>query len=402
MSVGEPPPPPSHRSYRILTHLSLCFHLRVLPQNISNTRGVLNKSQKNEKSGDSVPVVKNTNPSSLRLHTDFLNTSSNSTNTVSDTSTASTLQVPTVIASKAVAFIPNITYSIPPPPSNFTLSSKDPQSYQLTGPIDNIDERDRHNPLAVPEYAQEMFEYFKEQEKVTSVRPHYLLKQPQVSETMRSVLVDWMINVQTQFKLAPETLFLAISLVDRFLDAVVVPRDKVQLTGVTALFIASKYEEVWAPRVCDFVSVCDNLYPSQEIVGMEKRMLTTFGYKITMPTAYTFLTRYLKAAHADTTIAQMSCYVLEASLLSYSLLQYFPSQLAAAAVLIARSSTERNPWSPTLLRYTGYYEEDIKPIARDVLNQKSCLDPNLKSVDSKYGTKRNGRISQYGAFLTCE
>ena len=244
--------------------------------------------------------------------------------------------------------------------------------------------------------------HYKEQERTTSVRPHYLSMQPQIDESMRAVLIDWLINVQVQFKLVPETLYLAVSLVDRYLEKAEVVRTKLQLVGVTALFVAAKYEEVWAPRVSDFVSVCDNLYSRQEIVQMEQDLLNKLQYRISMPTAYTFLVRYLQVGHSDSTIAQISCYILEGCLLSYPLLRYLPSQLAAAAVLIARNSTHRNPWSPTLLRYSQYYEEDILPIARDILDKKSRINVNLTAVNTKYGAKRFGRVAAHGAFLSCE
>ena len=348
-------------------------------------------ASKTTKSDQYVPVVKKSKESSalfnLNAATNINSINAGTTTVAKATATAST---------NASAFIP------PPPQPTTTPVYVDPSSYQLVGNVDNIDERDRHDPLSVPEYAQEMYLHFKEQERTTSVRPHYLSMQPQINETMRAILVDWMINVQVQFRLVPDTLYLAVNLLDRYLEKVEVPRTKLQLAGITALFIAAKYEEVWAPRIYDFVSVCDNLYSRQEIVQMEKHMLNALKYKISMPTAYTFLVRYLKAAHADVTIAQISCYILEVTLLSYPLLRYLPSQLAAAAILVARNSTGRNPWSPTLLRYAQYYEEDIMPIARDILDKKSRIDSNLTAVNKKYGAKRFGRVAAHGAFLSCE
>lgn len=315
---------------------------------------------------------------------------------VFDKHTTSKVQITKVVSVNEDADIP------PPPEPIITPAYVNPNSYQLVGYIDNIDERNRHNPLAVPEYAQEMFLHFREQERTASVRPHFLSMQPQIDETMRAVLVDWLINVQTQFELAPESLYLAVNLVDRYLEKAEVIRTKLQLLGVAALFVAAKYEEVWTPRISDFVSVCDSLYSRKEIVQMERDILNKLHYKISVPTAYTFLVRFLQAGHSDTTIAQLSCYILEGSLLSYPLLRYLPSQLAAAAVLIARNSTHRNPWSPTLLSYSQYYEEDILPIARDVLARKSQMNANLLAVNTKYSTKCFGRVAARGVFLSCE
>jgi hypothetical protein len=94
---------------------------------------------------------------------------------------------------------------------------------------------------------------------------------------------------------------------------------------------------------------------------MEKIILKKLEYQITIPSAHAFLVRYLKAAHADKKIVQLSCFILDGTLQSYNMLHYLPSQLAAAAVFIARRTVGHYAWSPTLLKYAQYREEDVKP-----------------------------------------
>ena len=72
--------------------------------------------------------------------------------------------------------------------------------------------------------------------------------------------MDWIIEVHLKFKLLPETLFITVSLIDRFLERVQIKRHNLQLVGVTAMLIASKYEEIYAPEVNDFVYITDNAY----------------------------------------------------------------------------------------------------------------------------------------------
>ena len=104
---------------------------------------------------------------------------------------------------------------------------------------------------------------------------------------------------------------------------------------------------------------------------MEETILKTLQYQVTIPSAHAFLVRYLKAGHADKKIVQLSCYLLDGTLQSYHLLNYLPSQLAAAAVFIARRVVGRNAWSPTMLKYAAYCEEQIIPVARALLNEKA-------------------------------
>jgi cyclin B len=73
--------------------------------------------------------------------------------------------------------------------------------------------------------------------------------QPDVNEKMRDILIDWLVEVHLKYKLVPETLYLTVSLIDKYLEKVVVNREKLQLVGVTAMLIASKYEEIYAPEV---------------------------------------------------------------------------------------------------------------------------------------------------------
>jgi len=269
----------------------------------------------------------------------------------------------------------------------------DPLSYQHIGQVDNIDERDSSDPLCATEYVIEMYSHFREKENKTSVRPLYMESQPHINERMRSILVDWLVEVHLKFKLVPETLYLTVNLIDRYLERKEVSRPKLQLIGVSCLLISSKYEEIYPPELRDLVYICDRAYTQNEIIEMEEIILKALEYQITIPSAHAFLVRYLKAGHADKKIVQISCYILDGTLQSYNLLHYLPSQLAAAAVFIARRTVGRNSWSPTLLKYAAYCEEEILPVARAVLAEKSSSSPELRAVNKKYTSSRYGAVA---------
>jgi cyclin B len=92
---------------------------------------------------------------------------------------------------------------------------------------------------------------------------------------MRSILVDWLVEVHLKFKLVQESLYLTINLIDRYLERKQAHRSKLQLVGVTAMLIACKYEEIYPPIVKDFVYITDNAYTKDEILDMERDMLET-------------------------------------------------------------------------------------------------------------------------------
>ena len=222
--------------------------------------------------------------------------------------------------------------------------------------------------------------------------------QPHLNKTIRAILIDWIIDVHLKFKLLPATLYLTVNLIDRYLERVVVERPTLQLVGITCLLIASKYEEIYFPQLRSLVAICDNTYGSDDILDMEDSILKALEYQVTVPTAQFFLIRYLKAAHANEEMIHRACYLLEGTLLNYDLLKYYPSELACAAVMIARKCSGRPLWSPTLLKLTESRGEDVVPVARALLEAKasettSSYGAGLKAVDRKYGSARRCKVS---------
>jgi hypothetical protein len=138
--------------------------------------------------------------------------------------------------------------------------------------IPSVDRPDAGNTQAVAEYAADIFKYLRERETVMRLKDDYMQSQQDVTEKMRMILVDWLVEVHWKFKLSPDTLFLTIHLLDRYLSHVNVKRTKLQLVGVTCMLLASKHEEIYPPEIKDFVHVTDKAYTKQEILNMEVRL----------------------------------------------------------------------------------------------------------------------------------
>jgi hypothetical protein len=116
---------------------------------------------------------------------------------------------------------------------------------------------------------------------------------------MRAILIDWLIQVHGKFKLLPETLFITVNLIDRYLEKVIIQRNQLQLVGVTSMLIASKYEEIYAPEVKDFVYITDRAYTREDILDMEQQMLYALEFNIGISSTYRFLERYSKIGRAQ-------------------------------------------------------------------------------------------------------
>lgn len=136
--------------------------------------------------------------------------------------------------------------------------------------------------VSCSDYAHEIFLYLREAEVVifhdvplyyTGVhlkvrfRPNanYMRKQPDISSNMRSILMEWLVEVADEYKLHSQTLYLGASYVDRFLSRMSVTRSKLQLLGTAALYLAAKLEEIYPPELKDFVYITDDTYSKRQV-----------------------------------------------------------------------------------------------------------------------------------------
>lgn len=228
--------------------------------------------------------------------------------------------------------------------------------------VPDLDKEDIDDPLMVSEYVVEIFDYLKELEETTMANPNYMDNQNELEWKMRGILVDWLLEVHSRFRLLPETLFLAVNIIDRFLSSKVVQLDRLQLVGVTAMFIASKYEEVLSPHVQNFRHVADDGFTEDEILSAERFVLAALDYDLSYPNPMNFLRRISKADNYDIQTRTLGKYLLEISCLDHRFIQHPPSQVAAAAMYLARIVLERGEWDDTLAHYAGYTEEEIQPV----------------------------------------
>lgn len=226
----------------------------------------------------------------------------------------------------------------------------------------NLDDDDVDDPLMVSEYVVEIFEYLKELEITTMANPEYMDQQTELEWKMRGILVDWLLEVHTRFRLLPETLFLAVNIIDRFLSNKIVQLDRLQLVGVTAMFIASKYEEVLSPHVQNFRHVADDGFTEEEILSAERFVLAALNYDLSYPNPMNFLRRISKADNYDIQTRTLGKYLLEISCLDHRFIAHPPSQVAAAAMYLSRLVLERGEWDETLSHYAGYTEDEIQPV----------------------------------------
>ncbi|KAH9638012.1 hypothetical protein HF086_014873 [Spodoptera exigua] len=272
---------------------------------------------------------------------------------------------------------------------------------QLPEDIEDIDAGDNNSPLLMSIYIKDIYNYLTELEIKYPIEVDHLRKQTVITGKMRATLIDWLVEVQRQFSLVLETFHLTVGIIDRYLQAVPnVQRNQLQLVGVTAMFIASKYEEIYAPDVGDFVYVTDHAYTKADVFQCEREIMSKLGFCLARPIPLSFLRRqvllsifstlkFVKAAHGTSKNHHLAKYLVDLSLVEYTMAHYRPSELAAAAICLSlhllSGKKLEEVWTPTLSYYSGYSLEHIDPIIRKLAKIVVNVDNSrYKAVYNKY------------------
>lgn len=228
----------------------------------------------------------------------------------------------------------------------------------------DLDEEDIDDPLMASEYVNDIFSYFYELETRMLPDPQYLTKpNTHLKPRMRSILVDWLVEMHLKFRVLPESLFLAINIMDRFMSIETVQIDRLQLLATGSLFIAAKYEEVFSPLVKNYAYFTDGSYTEEEILQAEKYILTILNFDLNYPNPMNFLRRISKADDYDVQSRTLGKYLLEITIVDYKFIGMRPSLCCALAMYLARLILGKVPiWNGNLIHYSGGYRlNDMKP-----------------------------------------
>ena len=242
------------------------------------------------------------------------------------------------------------------------------------------------NPDLVSDYVSEIYSHLSDLETRSTIKPRFL-QGHQVTPWMRAVLVDWLVQVHQRFSLLQESLLLTVGILDRALQADKhITRDNLQLLGITALFIASKFEEVCPPDLDDLVYLTAGCYTKADVHRMEIRVFTTLNWNISFPIPIHFLRRYSKVGRATAQQHTLAKFLIDLSLQEYKLRQHQPSILAAAALYLAQIVLPgNNHWNDILKHYSGYNENQLKPLVGQLAGVLDASQSNkLMAVREKY------------------
>ncbi|KAI4468276.1 cyclin [Holotrichia oblita] len=302
------------------------------------------------------------------------------------------------VKSKTNAEIKKLPVKYPDTFANF-VSIDLPLSYSTKQLLDIIDVDTSDNPLHVSHYVQDIYKYLLELEDKFSIEKNFLNKHKSTPH-MRTVLVNWLVEVHVNFKLLLETLHLTVAIIDRYLQSnKQISGNTLQLVGTAAMWISGKYEDIYILDISDLVYICDNTFSKKQFLEMECDILKKLDFNLGRPLSLQFLRRFNKIAGATFEQHSLGKYILELSLINYDICYVKPSLQAAAACCLAIGILNdlldpSKVWTDLLVHYSTYTFKEIKPLLALMANAINKADvTKYKSIHTKYSSTNFSKIS---------
>ena len=275
------------------------------------------------------------------------------------------------------------------------------------GKINYFDISKIPNNIQIPkEYMNILyFNLLKEEDEGIMPKPkyNYMKEQKEVNQHMRSVLIDWIIDVHFKFGFMDETLFMTVLIIDRYLSVNQISKMKLQLLGITALLIACKHEEIDLPKIDDFTYITDNAYIKEDVINMENEVLKVLNFSLLYPSPIKFY-EYLSVYFGfDKKRHLMGKYLMESFLIDLKYIKYKPSIISSACVYIVmkffkmknyQESYNNKFYSLITDENAKYSEYDIKDCAKDIcLLVDNINKTKFLSCQKKYAKPELEKVS---------
>ena len=218
------------------------------------------------------------------------------------------------------------------------------------------------------------------------INPNYMNMQNDICDKMRSILVDWLIDIHNKLNLNKKTLYQCVFIIDAYLSKIIIGRKNLQLLGLAALLIAYKGNEIIYPRLQSFIELSDNAYTLQELKDMEIKVIQKLECDILAPTADEFFS--INSDFFEFTEIQkyFGEYFLDSSLADNNLLKYKQSTIAVACGYIVIKFFNLNGIHLIVNNtLSDINSNDVKNCAKDLcFLLKNLSNSSLGSTKNKY------------------
>lgn len=289
---------------------------------------------------------------------------------------------------------PNALFPIETLDSRMTLMKCAEIVANTPGVLDSEDE-DMWDSSMVLEYSEDIFRHLRVMELRLLPNKGYMEIQKELTWPLRAVLIDWLVTSHHGLNLLPETLFLCVNYIDRFLSLKEISLSRFQLVGAVALFLAAKFEEINYLSVQDVSHMVENNYPPEEIIRAERFMIDILDFNLGYPGPMSFLRRVSKADDYDLECRSLAKYLLEITIMDERFVGTPASWSAAVSHYMARFMLRQGPWTPKHIYFSNYTEEQLYPgvlaIREDIQDPKT----HHKAIFEKYSERRFRRASVF-------
>ena len=230
----------------------------------------------------------------------------------------------------------------------------------------------------------------------------YMGRQSEINEKMRSILVDWLIDVHFKFGFTDETLFMTVSIIDRYLSVEQITRTNFQLLGITALMIACKHEEIDLPKIDDFIYITDNAYKKNEVIKMEFDVLSKLNFAFLYPSPIKFFEYLSFNFNFEKKQHMMGKYLMESFLLDVKNTKYKPSIISCACAYIVMKFFKMKNYQETYNKKffdldetkEKFSEHNIKECAKDIcLLVDNINKTNYQACVKKYSKPEQENVA---------
>ncbi|PSK50383.1 G1/S-specific cyclin CCN1 [Elsinoe australis] len=213
--------------------------------------------------------------------------------------------------------------------------------------------------LTADEYEDDVLDHMEQMEAETMPDIHSIEIQTEIQWFMRPYLLDFLLEAHHAFQLLPETLFLAVNLLDRYCSRRVVYKRHYQLVGCAALLIAAKYgdRKDRVPTIRELKSMCCSLYDEDMFTQMEWHVLQTLNWIVGHPTVSSFLQMAMYESPADPEVENMALYISEMSLYHKEFISVLPSVMARSSLALARCILNRP--QPNHSEWSARYDANV-------------------------------------------
>ena len=256
--------------------------------------------------------------------------------------------------------------------------------------LDFIFENDQDKIAFVGEYLEEIYMNLLLEEKQATIKPifGYMENQPEINDIMRAILIDWIIEVHLKFELRQETLHMAIWLIDTYLSFAFVPRDRLQLLGITCLLISSKSHEIYYPQHKKLIEMTDNAYTIEEMLKMENEILKQLNFYVLCPNPLDFFNILSKMFNFEKKHYIFGNYFIEYVLVHYDLLKYAPSVIASSCAYLVMKQYGIDGYQKLYNNFiinVNNPEDMIKDTAKEIIVSVDNLSKSrFQNVQKKY------------------